>query len=127
MSQSPTFYTNLVNVNKKPGDIYSPYSPGQLVSMNLEGCPHAFSSYWTEARQMFAHNNAPGAESSLERFIVKCALTFGGSWCPPLFYRSLQQQTVVHISLQTTPGAVFGGARFSDVLGIMSHILMSPG
>lgn len=64
------------------------------VYMQLGRFPHALSSYWTEAGQMSAHNTAPGAEGCLERFIVKYALTFGGSWCPPLFYRSLQEQTV---------------------------------
>lgn len=61
------------------------FSPAQLVSMQLEEFPHALSSYWTEAGQMSVHNTAPGAEGSLERFIVKCALTFGAVGVRPSF------------------------------------------
>lgn len=97
-------------VNNTHGGIYSPFSPGQIASMLLEGFLHALSSYWTEAGQMSEHNTAPGTEGSLERFIVKCALTFGAVGVRPSFIdpcKSKLRVTEVRISLQTTPGAPF--------------------
>lgn len=55
---------------------------------------------------MSAHNTAPGAEGSLERFIVKCALTFGAVGVRPSFIyprKSKQWVTEVHISLANHP------------------------
>ena len=66
----------------------------RLCLCSSKSFPHASSSYWTEAGQMSAHNTAPGAEGSLERFIVKCALTFGAVGVRPFFYIPPQEQTV---------------------------------
>lgn len=79
---------------------------------------------------MSVNNSAPGAEGSLERFIVKCALTL---WPvrvrPSLFYIPLQVHAACsrgpHISANQ-PEAPLRTVQFSDVLRIMSHILMSP-
>jgi len=93
--------------------------------MQLEWSPHALSTHWTEAGQMSAHNTAPRAEGCLERFIVKCALTFGGSWCPPLFYRSLREQTVSnrgpHISPNHPWSLVWRSAVFRCLGDYVTH------
>lgn len=91
----------------------------------LERFLHALSSYWAEAGQMSAHSTAPRAEGRLERFIVKCALTFGGSWCPPLFYRSMQEQTVsnggAHISPNHPWSPVWRSAVFRWLGDYVTH------
>lgn len=65
--------------------------------------------------QLSAHYTIARAEGGLERFIVKRALTFGAVGVRPSFLdlcETKRQVTEVHISLQTTPGAPFGGSQF---------------
>lgn len=88
--------------------------------------PRALSSYWTEAGQMSVHNTAPRAEGSLERFIVKWALTFGGSWCPPLFYRSVQEQTVSNRAPQIYPSHPWSPVWRSAVFRCLGDYVTHP-
>lgn len=74
--ESPVFLINLAIVNNRYSDEYFPFPPSQYVF--TQRSPHASSSYWTKAGQMSAHSTAPGAEGLFGRFIVQCALTFGG-------------------------------------------------
>lgn len=75
---------------------------------------------------MSAHNAAPGAEGSLERFIVKCALTFRGSWCPPLFYRSLQERTVNNRAQQISPNHPWSPVWRSAVFRCLGDYVTHP-
>lgn len=91
-------------VNNKYGGIYSPFSPGQLCCSKgfHTRCPHT----GLKAGQMSAHNTAPGTEGSLERFIVKCALTFGAVGVRPSFIdpcKSKQWVTEVRAYLSKPP------------------------
>lgn len=55
---------------------------------------------------MSVNNSAPGAEGSLERFIVKCALTLWPVRVRPSFIypcKCTQRVAEVRISVQTSP------------------------
>lgn len=112
-------------VNNTHGGIYSPFSPGQIASMLLEGFLHALSSYWTEAGQMSEHNTAPGTEGSLERFIVKCALTFGAVGVRPSFI-SLQEQTASNRGPHISPNHPWSPVLRSAVFRCLGDYVTHP-
>lgn len=75
---------------------------------------------------MSAHNTAPGAEGSLERFIVKCALTFGAVGVRPSFIYPCKEQTVSNRGPHISPNHPWSPVRRSAVFRCLGDYVTHP-